>query len=229
MRASPRIRPGFTLIELLIVVAIIAILAAIAVPNFLEAQTRAKISRTLSDMRTIRTGLETYYVDNNKYPETDGGTTDVNVGLAGRKISLYRLTTPISFLTSIPSSPFKEKYGTATTTNPKIASTYNGYLYVNKYATLTGSVAPKTIDTNYRDDRGAYIIQGALMPVAQQDDIKNGGGWLMKSVGPDNLDDRDSVANGGFGTGARLYDATNGTVSRGDIVTFSDRPGTGKL
>ena len=61
-------KKGFTLIELLIVVAIIAILAAIAVPNFLEAQTRAKVSRVLSDMRTVNTALETYKIDNNKYP-----------------------------------------------------------------------------------------------------------------------------------------------------------------
>ena len=59
---------GFTLIELLIVVAIIAILAAIAVPNFLEAQTRSKVSRVKSDMRTIATGLESYQVDYNRYP-----------------------------------------------------------------------------------------------------------------------------------------------------------------
>ena len=58
---------AFTLIELLIVVAIIAILAAIAVPNFLEAQVRAKVGRSVSDMRTMVTGLESYAVDHNGY------------------------------------------------------------------------------------------------------------------------------------------------------------------
>jgi len=59
---------GFTLIELLIVVAIIAILAAIAIPNFLAAQTRAKVSRVKKEHQTIATVLESYYVDNNFYP-----------------------------------------------------------------------------------------------------------------------------------------------------------------
>ena len=55
------LRPrAFTLIELLVVVAVIAILAAIALPNFLEAQTRAKVSRVAADLRTIATALETY-------------------------------------------------------------------------------------------------------------------------------------------------------------------------
>jgi len=61
-------RKGFTLIELLIVVAIIAILALIAVPNFLEAQTRSKVSRCKADMRSLATGMESYVLDWNQYP-----------------------------------------------------------------------------------------------------------------------------------------------------------------
>jgi prepilin-type N-terminal cleavage/methylation domain-containing protein len=59
---------GFTLIELLIVVAIIALLAAIAVPNFIEAQVRAKVSRVKADLRTDGVALEAYRVDQNAYP-----------------------------------------------------------------------------------------------------------------------------------------------------------------
>jgi prepilin-type N-terminal cleavage/methylation domain-containing protein len=65
---------GFTLIELLIVVAIIAILAAIAVPNFLEAQTRARVSRVKADIRSLATAIESYYVDHGTYPP-DGDDT----------------------------------------------------------------------------------------------------------------------------------------------------------
>src|SRR5690606_41954445 len=50
------------------VVAIIAILAAIAVPNFLEAQTRSKVSRVQNDLRSIATAMESYFIDNRTYP-----------------------------------------------------------------------------------------------------------------------------------------------------------------
>jgi type II secretion system protein G len=59
---------GFTLIELLIVVAIIGIIAAIAIPNLLNAIDRGKQKRTMADIRSIGTAVESYAVDNNVYP-----------------------------------------------------------------------------------------------------------------------------------------------------------------
>jgi type II secretion system protein G len=59
---------GFTLIELLIVVAIIGIIAAIAIPNLLNAIDRGKQKRTMADLRSIGTAVESFAVDNNVYP-----------------------------------------------------------------------------------------------------------------------------------------------------------------
>lgn len=92
---------AFTLIELLIVVAIIGILAAIAVPNFLNAQIRAKYSRCLSDMKACQTALEMYALDRGgKVPPNSMGGTGNEWGLS--KV----LTTPISYITAIPRDPF---------------------------------------------------------------------------------------------------------------------------
>ncbi len=59
---------GFTLIELLIVVAIIGIIAAIAIPNLLNAIHRGRQKRSMADMRTIATAIGTYATDLNYYP-----------------------------------------------------------------------------------------------------------------------------------------------------------------
>jgi general secretion pathway protein G len=63
---------GFTLIELLIVVAIIGIIAAIAIPNLLNAINRGRQKRTMADIRSIATAVEAYSVDNNSYPRVTG-------------------------------------------------------------------------------------------------------------------------------------------------------------
>ncbi len=63
-----RNQKGFTLIELLIVVAIIGIIAAIAIPNLLNAIDRGKQKRTMADLRSMGTAVESYSIDNNQYP-----------------------------------------------------------------------------------------------------------------------------------------------------------------
>ena len=110
----PKSHKGFTLIELLIVVAIIGILAAIAVPNFLNAQLRAKVARVVSDLKAITNAMEMYRIDLNSYinesesyvkpddePHSEGG--------------LLWLT-KLQYMGSIPTDPFENKFITASGT-----------------------------------------------------------------------------------------------------------------
>lgn len=86
---------GFTLIELLIVVAIISILASIALPNFLEAQIRAKVARCQAELRTLTFGVEAYHLDNDSYPPHKDRPSDLCV-----------ITTPIAYLSALPRDVF---------------------------------------------------------------------------------------------------------------------------
>jgi prepilin-type N-terminal cleavage/methylation domain-containing protein len=83
----PRTRKGFTLIELLIVVVIIGILAAIAIPKFADTKRKAYVTAMKSDLKNLVSSAEAYFSDNNSYvgytaPTGSSGVTLTFVGAA---------------------------------------------------------------------------------------------------------------------------------------------------
>ncbi|MCG3198300.1 MAG: prepilin-type N-terminal cleavage/methylation domain-containing protein [Candidatus Omnitrophica bacterium] len=90
-------KSAFTLIELLIVIAIILILIAIALPNFLEAQIRSKVARAKSEMRSIDTAMAAYYLDFKIYPDDQE---------RHQRGGLFWLTSPIKYMSDMPQDPF---------------------------------------------------------------------------------------------------------------------------
>lgn len=190
---------GFTLIELLIVVAIIAILAAIAVPNFLEAQTRAKVSRVQSDMRSVSTAFESYMVDNNQYPPSLARSplaqpSPPNVS----SIDTRLLTTPIAYITSLPLDAFSVPQGQQVVPN----GGNNLVFYGSRMPEIT-----------YEKPFNSYIGYS----IGPDQEYQTGGfralGWIEEAESFELLNFSPSFP------GTR-YDPTNGTVSIGDIYRF---------
>ena len=194
---------GFTLIELLIVVAIIGILAAIAIPNFLNAQTRAKVARVQADFNTLGVGLEAYHVDENNYPPDDwvlyGSPYVVNPPEIRQRVlrSLWRLSTPVAYIRKLPhEDPF----------NPSKTPVEMCYVYYYDGSGFNWEMTPDfpKKPTRVRNwDPGDPLGGWGVYPHKWYY-------WKLNSYGPD------KEAQGGW----VLYDPTNGTVSLGDIIRW---------
>ncbi len=209
---------AFTLIELLIVVAIIAILAAIAVPNFLEAQTRAKISRAKADHRTIATGLETYNIDHNQYMRNNLMSWAMTFGSTDpfMAATLERLTTPISYLTS--GAGFTDPF---VGVNQYHGGNLGQITPIADESARYGIPADANPEKLYR-----YIARGPKDTTiwGQINDTQKAVWYLLESCGPDKHYHRmgDALnpaenANRRIQLSKAIYDASNGTVSRGSI------------
>lgn len=100
---------GFTLVELMVVVAIIALLAAVVIPNFVHARAQAAVSQTEANMKQIATALELYYADNQDYPK--GQTTVIPTLFGTNTANAYLSITPTN---AIGRQPYKYAYVAAT-------------------------------------------------------------------------------------------------------------------
>lgn len=214
---------GFTLIELLIVVAIIAILAAIAIPNFLAAQTRSKVSRAKGEQNMLATGLEAYFIDANVYPSPgrgdpfyapesrDGAGTYAGDG----GIVPYALTTPVSYITTVPRDPFKKngrgfyEYGGG----PGVSGG-GGRATIDLVNNNFSGIWPPSgwIVTSYGPD----VVDGNIGAGTGAQDLREESAWIdsYSMSAPDNMlcDNAHPLSTSGF-----TYDPTNGTTSAGDV------------
>jgi prepilin-type N-terminal cleavage/methylation domain-containing protein len=216
-----RLSKAFTLIELLIVVAIIAILAAIAVPNFLEAQVRSKVSRAKADLRSIATGLESYRVDNNGYPPTPFVSLSFDGGVL--RVLPNFISTPIAYLT------------TASMEDPFIMANLGDFQGIRR----DGVIDTYGPDPAYPNEPGGDPRAGRRYYYQSNRDARRSGSgpggwqegarevegeWVTASLGPNKQ--RDLVDMGTFLV-LMPYDATNGTISDGDVVrTQKESDGT---
>jgi len=206
---------GFTLIELLIVVAIIAILAAIAVPNFIEAQVRAKVSRAYNDLRTLGMAATVYHNDNGDWnvgPESRFGDylpkRNPNwynwLGYPVEFSQWFWLTTPVAYITSLPRCPFEKEFN-------------KWYFSWQGYYRCIGLQEHTSPSRGWGRPTSFYARQKGVMV-------------LIMSSGPDLVEHAGDGPQPGTMAGASglvIYDATNGTVSWGDI--YYGVPGVGFL
>jgi len=220
-KESPAMKKAFTLIELLIVVAIIAILAAIAVPNFLEAQTRSKVSRFMADLRSMSVGVEAYVVDHNRYPPPDAVPASPQAGAcpdpwweapedAEEGFLSRRLTTPIAYVTALPWDIFPS--GERTDACHPLQHPPH---YVNDQFNMRTYASP--FDQFYVARAYTALKVGGI---PNMNALDRSVVWMAQSHGPDMQ--HSDFGGGGFPV---AYDPTNGTISAGDIFYFG--PGVG--
>lgn len=210
---------AFTLIELLVVVSVIAILAAIALPNFLEAQVRAKVARTKADMRAVATAMDTYRIDAGAWAiPSDNRAQRIIDPVRAVRVSPFEtrvpvsLTTPIAYLSALPEDVFASSRHSESRVYHTITT---------DYVRMRAENAPRH-NWNLIWFRFFRQLLGEAPPAPIE--------YMLVSWGPDEVHDADVpdlVAPVGphEHNRASIYDPTNGTISSGDILYFGPSMG----
>ncbi len=124
-------RGGFTLVEIMIVVAIIALLAAIAVPGFLRARKRSQARRIINDLRLIDSAVDQYAIETNKKSGDAVAIADwtnylkKGTNLYSTGLDILGNTYGAQTVDSLPKVPTSSKTALSDVTDPSFWSPYN--------------------------------------------------------------------------------------------------------
>ncbi|MEI7633787.1 MAG: prepilin-type N-terminal cleavage/methylation domain-containing protein [bacterium] len=209
LKADGKRASGFTLVELLIVAAIIAILAAIATPNFLLAQTRSKVARAKADLRAIASGVEMYRSDQNRYPPARTYCAGMQANQDEHNILPPELTSPVPYL----SNRYCDVFNGGGREGRRYKYIAPGFGWSNEVQTILALWIPRDFP----------LDGGPSTDIPYFDEQSAPAKWALWSVGPIGpMSFWDSDASHLPVPPRTWYDPTNGTMSAGVVTRLSN-------